>query len=123
MRDFDPARGRDLVFVPVAVNDDRVLEDRVLVRAGQSGVRRFGVQIGTAPGFLIRRLWQKARGRLQGFGYAAVCDGQPPSLRDHVTQNPDASATHLAEELMGRMRAAVPALLELPEPGLTPAAT
>jgi glycerol-3-phosphate O-acyltransferase len=110
VRDFDLARGRDVVFVPVALNYDRVLEDRVLVRAGQEGVRRFKVQIGTALGFLIRRAWQKARGRMQSFGYAAVCYGQPLSLRDYLTQAPDASTPHLAEELMRRIRAAVPVL-------------
>lgn len=110
VRDFDLARGRDVVFVPVALNYDRVLEDRVLIRAGQEGVRRFRVRLGTAAGFLIRRLWQKLRGRLQSFGHAAVCYGTPLSLRDYLTQVPDASIAHLAEELMRRIRAAVPVL-------------
>jgi glycerol-3-phosphate O-acyltransferase len=110
VRDFDLARGRDVVFVPVALNYDRVLEDRVLIRAGQEGVRRFRVQIGTAVGFLIRRAWQKARGRMQSFGYAAVCYGEPLSLRDYLTEVPGASTPNLAEELMRRIRAAVPVL-------------
>lgn len=110
VRDFDLARGRDVVFVPVALNYDRVLEDRVLIRAGQEGVRRFRVQIGAALGFLIRRVWQKARGRMQSFGYAAVCYGEPLSLRDYLTEAPEASTPHLAEELMRRIRAAVPVL-------------
>ena len=37
---FDP-EGRDVVFVPVALNYDRVLEDRFLVAADNTGVRRF----------------------------------------------------------------------------------
>jgi hypothetical protein len=34
--EFDGTR-RDLVFVPVALNYDRVLEDTILVKAGQGG--------------------------------------------------------------------------------------
>ena len=30
---FDPASGRDLVFIPVGINYDRVLEDRTLLRS------------------------------------------------------------------------------------------
>lgn len=37
--------GRDVVFVPVAVNYDRVFEDRILVAAGKAGKRRFGARI------------------------------------------------------------------------------
>lgn len=110
VRDFDLARGRDVVFVPVALNYDRVLEDRVLIRAGIEGTRRFRVQLGTAFGFLLRRAWQKLRGRLQSFGFAAVCYGAPLSLRAYLTEVPDASTQHLAEELMDRIRAAVPVL-------------
>lgn len=110
VRDFDLARGRDVVFVPVALNYDRVLEDRVLIQAGQEGVRRFRVRLGTAAGFVLRRVWQKLRGRLQSFGHAAVCYGEPLSLRAYLTEVPDASTQHLAEELMTRIRAAVPVL-------------
>jgi glycerol-3-phosphate O-acyltransferase len=110
VRDFDLARGRDVVFVPVALSYDRVLEDRVLIRAGQEGVRRFRVRLGTAAGFVLRRFWQKLRGRLQSFGHAAVCYGEPLSLRGYLTDVPDASTQHLAEELMTRIRAAVPVL-------------
>lgn len=110
VRDFEPSRGRDVVFVPVALNYDRVLEDRVLIRAGQEGVRRFRVQISVALGFLIRRAWQKARGRLQSFGYAAVCYGEPLSLRAHLAQDGGGGTEALAEALMARIRAAVPVL-------------
>lgn len=110
VRDFDLARGRDVVFVPVALNYDRVLEDRVLIRAGQEGVRRFRFRLGTALGFLLRRAWQKALGRLQSFGHAAVCYGRPLSLREFLTEAPDAGTQALADELMARIRAAVPVL-------------
>ena len=37
---FDPEGSRDLVFVPVGINYDRVLEDRMLVRAPGPGEPR-----------------------------------------------------------------------------------
>ena len=42
MAGYDPA-GRDVVFVPVGLAYDRVLEDKVLLAAAVSGERRFGV--------------------------------------------------------------------------------
>jgi len=110
VRDFDLGRGRDVVFVPVALNYDRVLEDRVLIKAGQDGVRRFRFRLGAALGFVLRRLWQKLRGTLQSFGRAAVCFGEPLSLRDWLMASPDHGTADLAGELMRRIRAAVPVL-------------
>ena len=40
--------GRDVVFVPVALNYDRVLEDRVLMAADKAGERKFRASIPTA---------------------------------------------------------------------------
>jgi 1-acyl-sn-glycerol-3-phosphate acyltransferase len=76
VRDFDLSSGRDVVFVPVALNYDRVLEDRVLIEAAAEGTRRFRVRLTLAAGFALRTLWQKARGTFRHFGYAAVCYGQ-----------------------------------------------
>ena len=110
VRDFNMNAGRDVVFVPVALNYDRVLEDRVLIRAGQNGVRRFRVRLSVALGFALKVLWQKLRGRFKHFGYAAVCYGKPVSLREFLETRPDASTEALAEVLMGRIRAALPVL-------------
>lgn len=110
VRDFQFGDGRDVVFVPVALNYDRVLEDRVLIQAGQAGKRRFRVQLRVAMGFVARVVWQKLRGNFRHFGYAAVCYGKPLSLREFMQSRPDASTEALAEVLMGRIRAAVPVL-------------
>ncbi len=110
VRDFNFGEGRDVVFVPVALNYDRVLEDRVLVEAGREGRRRFRVSMGTVAGFVLRMIWQKLRGRFQRFGFAAVCYGQPLSLRQFLETRPDASTEVLADALMNRIRAAVPVL-------------
>ena len=110
VRGFNLHQGPDVVFVPVALNYDRVLEDRVLISAGMQGIRRFPVRMKVVLGFMLRILWQKLRGRFTPFGYAAVCYGAPLSLRGFLMQAPDASTETLAEVLMDRIRAAVPIL-------------
>jgi len=74
------AVGRDVVFVPVALNYERVLEDRVLIAAATAGNRRFPMRIRVVVRFTARFLWQKLRGRAHRFGYAAVSFGRPMSL-------------------------------------------
>ena len=110
VRDFAPHRERDVVFVPVALNYDRVLEDRILIGAARTGERRFKVRLSVAAGWVWQLIWQKIRGRFQKFGYAAVCYGAPLSLREFVTNHPDASTEVLSDTLMTRIRAAVPLL-------------
>lgn len=110
VRGFNLHEGADVVFVPVALNYDRILEDRVLIQAGLQGIRRFPVRVRVVLGNSLKILWKKFRGRFSRFGYAAVCYGDPVSLRDFLTQTPDASTETLAETLMERIRAAVPAL-------------
>ncbi|MGY6411120.1 MAG: 1-acyl-sn-glycerol-3-phosphate acyltransferase [Alkalilacustris sp.] len=108
--DFDPADGRDVVFIPVALNYDRVLEDRVLLEAAASGERRFRARLTEAAGFLGRIIWQRLRGRFRRFGYAGVSFGEPLSLEAFLRDHPGARTDALAAALMGRIRAAVPVL-------------
>jgi len=63
---------RDIVFVPVALNYDRVLEDRVLIEADHSGGRKFRAKISTIFRFAFKQLWLRVTGRFHRFGYAAV---------------------------------------------------
>ena len=110
VRGFSLNEGQDVVFVPVALNYDRILEDRVLISAGLQGIRRFPVRMKVVLGFALRILWRKLRGRFTPFGYAAVCYGAPLSLREFMRTTPDASTETLAETLMQRIRSAVPVL-------------
>jgi len=110
VRGYNPHDSADVVFVPVALNYDRILEDRVLIQAGMHGIRRFPVRVRVVLGNSLRILWKKFRKRFSRFGYAAVCYGEPLSLRDFLTQTPDASTENLAETLIERIRAAVPVL-------------
>lgn len=106
---FDPA-GRDVVFVPVGLAYDRVLEDRVLTDAAQVGTRRFRARIGVMLRFGGKLLWQKLRGRFGGFGIAAAGFGAPVSLRDWLAQAPDPRTEILGADLMARIAASVPIL-------------
>ncbi len=97
--------GRDVAFVPVAINYDRVLEDRVLIAANERGTRRFGARISVVTGFILQKLWQRLRGRFLRFGSAAVVFGAPLSLREFGVERP---VEDLAATLMDRIEATMP---------------
>ncbi|MDV4143258.1 MULTISPECIES: 1-acyl-sn-glycerol-3-phosphate acyltransferase [Shimia] len=106
---FDPAI-RDVVFVPVALNYDRVLEDRILIAAQDKKRRRFRARISVIAGFLLKQLWLRLRGRYHRFGYAAVSFGEPLSLAAFAARQDGDVAEPLAEALMARISDVVPAL-------------
>ncbi len=86
LRDFtvSPEGGsgeRDLVFVPVAINYDRVLEDRtLLLDTLPEGERRPAPALSTTLRFVGRNLWQMVVSDWHRFGYACVNFGTPVSL-------------------------------------------
>lgn len=100
--------GRDVLFVPVALNYDRVLEDRILMEAGAAGTRRFRARISVVAGFFVKQLWLRVIGRFHRFGYAAVSFGPAVSLRAHAQTHGVPDAEHLAAELMERIAEVVP---------------
>ncbi len=102
--------GRDVVFVPVGLAYDRVLEDRILTNAAMSGTRRFRAPLSGILGFALRNLWRKLRGRYKGFGTAAAGFGPPISLRAYLGDNPGAATEVLAAHLMAEIERAVPVL-------------
>ena len=110
---FRPGKSRDVVFVPVAVNYDRVIEDRMLVAAGTGGHRKFRMRLRDVARHLGRHLWLRATGRFHRLGYASVSFGTPLSLtefaRAHAGNGADLTEP-LAQELMARIRAVVPVL-------------
>lgn len=101
---FDRASTRDVVFVPVAINYDRVLEDRVLIAAHERGDRRFGARITVIVRFILRKLWQRLRGQDTRFGVAAVAFGEPVSLRSAAEDGVE----NLSRHLMTRIEDAMP---------------
>ena len=99
---------RDVLFVPVALNYDRVLEDRILIAADAAGTRRFRARIGVVTGFFVKQLWLRISGRFHRFGYAAVSFGPAVSLSAHVQTHGAPDAEQLATELMQRIADIVP---------------
>jgi glycerol-3-phosphate O-acyltransferase len=84
LKSFDPRGDHDIAFVPVALNYDRVLEDRTLVRSlDREAPRRSGwFAIRTALRFSFGQLGLMLRGHWFRFGYACVNFGGIVSARD-----------------------------------------
>ena len=125
LKSFDPAGAHDIVFVPVALNYDRVLEDRTLLRALDSEAPRRGAVYAarTALGFIGHQLGLMLRGRWYRFGYACVNFGAPVSARawlegENLPQGVRAlekearfaAIQRLADRVMGEIAALVPVL-------------
>src|SRR5262245_56421927 len=83
MRGFRLDGDRDLVFVPLGLNYDRVLEDRTLL-ASLEGRRagRLRTVSGTF-GFALHNLLLLVRADWHRFGYACVNFGSPLSMREY----------------------------------------
>lgn len=81
---------RDVWFVPVALNYDRVLEDRSLIRELIESGRRPGRarQLATVTNYIGRNLLRLLTGRLKRYGRAAVNFGTPLSLRAWLATAP-----------------------------------
>lgn len=106
---FDPTR-RDVVFVPVALNYDRVLEDRILTAAAKDPNHRFNASIGVVAKNALKLVWRRLTGRYHRFGYAAVSFGEPLSLRGFANSAKREPARAVARELMRRIGRIVPVL-------------
>lgn len=85
-RTFPMATGRDIVFVPVAINYDRVLEDRTQLRGGEGKAEPVGwpTVVRTTVGWMAKNFVLYVRGRFYRFGYACVNFGTPVSLREYA---------------------------------------
>jgi glycerol-3-phosphate O-acyltransferase len=79
---------RDLVFIPVGLNYDRVLEDRSQLLKLHPDAPRPGRLHGLAitVGFFFRNLTQIVAGGWHRFGYACVNFGTPVSMRAHARE-------------------------------------
>jgi glycerol-3-phosphate O-acyltransferase len=61
---FHPGQSRDVVFVPVAINYDRVMEDRNLIEAQENGARAFRFSIRPIYRYLRRHDMAPAHGQV-----------------------------------------------------------
>lgn len=81
-RKFDPGGSRDILFIPVGTNFDRVFEERTLIANTETDFRGRGGSFvfGSGARFLGREIWRKITGRRLGFGMACANFGDPLSL-------------------------------------------
>ena len=79
LRDYHPDRDRQIVFVPVGINYDRVVEDKTLVRKLDKAASRRSqwFVIRTTVRFFIKTLLMQRKQRWRRFGYASVNFGKP----------------------------------------------
>ncbi|SDX13177.1 glycerol-3-phosphate acyltransferase [Ruegeria halocynthiae] len=101
-------KGRDVVFVPVALNYDRVLEDSNLTAAAKDSERRFRARIGVITRWTLKQIWRRLIGRYKRFGIASVRYATPISLKEFRVSHERDLTTDLARELMRRIGNAIP---------------
>ncbi len=88
LRGFRLEGERDLVFVPLGLNYDRVLEDRTLLRSIDPNARptnRFWTVWNTL-GFVVNNLRLMGKSGWRRFGYACVNFGTPVSMRGYCAE-------------------------------------
>jgi len=83
--DFDPKTSRDIVFIPVGINYDRVMEDRILTANLEREItgREFKTGIGSIFGLIGHLIKLRFQGKLYRLGYACVSFGNPISLKKY----------------------------------------
>ncbi len=119
LRGFDPRGERDLVFVPLGLNYDRVLEDRSLLLEKNSTGRARSLWITLR--FVAHNLALMMRSEWHRFGYACVNFGTPISMREYCRsrqldfqslkgEERREAMGHLGRELMQAVGRIVPVL-------------
>jgi glycerol-3-phosphate O-acyltransferase len=85
LRGFRLDGERDLVFVPLGLNYDRVLEDRTLLLAADPSAPRPGMTkaLWTTLRFALHNLALMLKSEWHRFGYACVNFGTPLSMREY----------------------------------------
>lgn len=88
---LEPGFDRDIWLVPVAINYDRVLEDRSLIRELVDETSRPGHlrQLVGVTAFITRNLIRMLTGRLKRYGRVAVNFGTPFSLHSWLDETPE----------------------------------
>jgi len=103
----DPTFGRDIWFVPVGINYDRVLEDRTLIRERIVNARRAPklAQAGTVLWYLLGNSARLLTRRLKRYGRVAVTFGTPVSARAWVATQPAGFLATPKEDRLPRVQA------------------
>lgn len=99
LRNYNHREDRDVVFIPVGINYDRVLEDRTLLRTldPKAARRSRWYAIKTTLKFWLHNLRLARRHQWQRFGYASVSFANPVSTREYCEKK-QINFDHLASE-------------------------
>ncbi len=101
--------GREVVFVPVALNYDRVPEDRILIRAAITGERKFRPSWWAAITATPVTLWRAIRLKFTPFGTASVGFGSPVVLSEFLETTKEKNVVdRLSDALMARIEDVMP---------------
>lgn len=86
INDFDPDSDRDVVFIPVGLNYDRVIEDRILTAKQEKQATGRNFKVGVSSIFKVfgQIIWLRIKGQLFRAGYAVASFGSPISLKSHL---------------------------------------
>lgn len=88
LRQYDWQSDRNIVFVPVGINYDRVLEDQnLLAWDNKEGRPDKGQHFKRFRQFMSSNLFIGSRKRWSKFGYASVNFGLPVSMKDYCESN------------------------------------
>ena len=106
LRDFHPEFDKDIVFVPVGINYDRVLEDRSLTRAldSEAAKRSMWFVLKTTFGFIYKTALLSRKNRWSRFGYASVNFGPPVSVKQYCESNKIDFSQHETEQRFGLVK-------------------
>ena len=124
MRGFDAETSPDILFIPIGINYERVVEDRTLLRHGDEALisqRGTSFILKSTVAFFLRTSIELVHGRRQRFGRACANFGAPISLKAWLAGN-DVElkgidretrygvSTRLVNELMGEVGKLIPVL-------------
>jgi len=89
LREFHTDFDKDVVFVPVGINYDRVVEDRTLIRKLDPNAPRRNrwFVMKTTFAFIYKMLLLSRKLRWRRFGYASVNFGRPVSVKHYCEVN------------------------------------
>ncbi len=88
LRNFDPGKDRDIIFIPVGINYDRTIEDRSLLRSldPEAKKRNLWFVFRTSVVFILKNLTRMLVSRWRRFGYACVNFGSPVSTKAYAAK-------------------------------------
>ena len=124
MRGFDAETSPDILFIPIGINYERVVEDRTLLRHGDEALisqRGTSFILKSTVAFFLRTSIELVYGRRQRFGRACANFGAPISLKAWLAGNDIelegidretryGVSTRLVNELMGEVGKLIPVL-------------